>query len=414
MKRFKAAALIGNVLEHYDQALFGLLAPFIAPLFFSEEDPLTALILTYGILPLSFLTRPLGSLFFGWLGDRFGGSTSLFYSLSGMAFVTVSMGFLPLYKDCGILAPILLALGRMCQGFCMAGETAGGAIFLLEKTEDRRRGLISSFYDASSIGGILIGSILITVMSSRDWIEPYWRFLFWGGGATAFFGLFFRWDRTHESPKKVSWIHALSQNRRSLISIIIASGFSYTAYSLTFTLMNGYVPLVTPLTKSAVMEANTWLLIIDMILLPCSGYLSTLIGKEKTMFIAALLSAITALPLFSLLSQASFITVIVIRMVILLFGVTFAAPYHAWALSQVPKEHRYLILSFGYAIGSQLIGAPSAAISLFLYKITGWVAAPGLYLMLIGSLASLSCKLSCKRAENKVVDGVKTIPIGSS
>src|SRR5579872_7035410 len=132
MPRFRFAGMIGNLLEHYDRALFGLLAPFIAPLFFEGKDPLTALILTYGMLPLGILSRPLGSLFFGWIGDRFGRREALFYSLLGMAFTTIGIGFLPIYAQIGALAPLLLAFGRLLQNFFDAGETAGGAIAVLE------------------------------------------------------------------------------------------------------------------------------------------------------------------------------------------------------------------------------------------------------------------------------------------
>src|SRR5579862_8456534 len=108
--RARCVGIIGNILEHYDNALFGLLAPFIASLFFEKSDPLTALILTYGMLPLGIVFRPLGSLFFGWLGDRYGRKQALSLSLVMMAAVTVSMGCLPTYATAGIAAPILLAI----------------------------------------------------------------------------------------------------------------------------------------------------------------------------------------------------------------------------------------------------------------------------------------------------------------
>jgi MHS family proline/betaine transporter-like MFS transporter len=71
--RDRIAAVIGNLLEHYDKFLFGLIAPFIAPLFFEESDPVVALLCTYGMLPLGFLMRPLGAIYFGWIGERYCG-----------------------------------------------------------------------------------------------------------------------------------------------------------------------------------------------------------------------------------------------------------------------------------------------------------------------------------------------------
>src|SRR5580692_11516409 len=130
--RTRCIGIIGNIFEHYDNALFGLLAPFIASQFFETSDPITALILTYGILPLGIVFRPIGSLFFGWIGDRYGRRQALCLSLTGMAIATISMGCLPTYATAGIVAPCLLALCRILQNFFASGENVGGAIFLLE------------------------------------------------------------------------------------------------------------------------------------------------------------------------------------------------------------------------------------------------------------------------------------------
>lgn len=395
--RNRLAGVVGNLLEHYDNALFGLLAPFIAPLFFEGKDPVTALILTYGMMPLGFITRPLGSLFFGWMGDRFGRRQALFSSLFGMAVVTMGIGFLPIYKEIGIWSPLLLALSRMLQSFCAAGEATGGAIFVLEHTSTSKRGFISSCYDASSIGGILIASALVTLMSAQGSMDQNWRFLFWAGGITAILGIFLRWMTTDgaefiDAPKvqNTSWLYALRRYKLPLLSIILASGFSYTTYSLAFTLMNGYIPLITSLSKTEVMQVNTVLLVVDLCLLPFFGYLANKFGKERVMLTAAFWSVLSAIPLFSLLEHASLGTVIAVRLLIITFGVAFAAPYYAWAMEQVPPRHRYLILSLGGALGSQLIGTPTSAICLWLYKSLGWSWVPGLYLVVIGTAAGLA------------------------
>ena len=393
--RDRAAGIIGNLLEHYDHALFGLLAPFIAPLFFERSDPVTALILTYGMLPLGLLTRPLGSLFFGWIGDSFGRRQSLFYSLLGMAFVTTGIGFLPVYQDIGIWAPLLLALGKMLQSFFAAGESMGGAIFVLEHTPPLKRGLLSSLYDASSIAGILLASSLVTYLVSQGRIEECWRFLFWAGGITAIFGLFLRW-MTQEGPEfapanrdlNVDSLRVLMKFKVPFFAILFASGFYYSIYSVVFTLMNGFIPMITSFSKTAVLQMNTVFHVVDLILLPCFGYLAQKFGKEKVMLIGAIGAAISAIPLFSALGHASFEIVIAVRMILMVFGIAFAAPYYAWAMEQVPPCHRYLILSFGGALGSLFFGAPASAICLWLYRLLDWSSAPGLYLTVTGFMAA--------------------------
>ena len=84
----RLASIIGNILDHYDTALCGFLAPFIAPLFFQGQDPLSSLLLTYGILFLGVLTKPIVYIYFGWIGDRFGRRQALClsqYALASMA-----------------------------------------------------------------------------------------------------------------------------------------------------------------------------------------------------------------------------------------------------------------------------------------------------------------------------------------
>ncbi|MBS0604901.1 MAG: MFS transporter [Verrucomicrobia bacterium] len=393
--RHRLTGMVGNILEHYDNALFGLLAPFIAPLFFENKDPLTALILTYGMLPLGILMRPLGSLFFGWIGDQFGRTRALFCSMFGMSIATIAMGCLPTYAQVGFYAPFFLAFGRIMQNFCAAGESVGGAIFVLEHTDSSRKNLMSGIYDASSIGGILLASGLITLFSFCGTIGESWRYLFWFGAFSALIGIFLRMRaqegmeyRQAVKSEKVPLFALIGKHREALLAITCVSGFSYTTYSLAFTLMNGYVPLVTSLSKTEVMGANTLLLVLDMFMLPLFGYLAGKSGREKVMSTAALAALFCALPLFYMLQEASLGLVVAARLMIVTLGVAFSASYHAWSQEMVPAHARYTILSLGYALGSQLIGAPSVAVSLWLYKKMGWFGAPALYIMGTAALAA--------------------------
>lgn len=401
MRRKLAAAVIGNIFEHYDNALFGLLAPFLAPLFFHSQDPFTALFLTYAMIPLGMIARPFGSLCFGLIADRIGRRQALFWSLSGMAVTTIALGSLPTSKEVGTLAPILLGLLRLVQSFFAAGETTGGAVFVLEHTEIRKRSFMSSLIDASTIGGILLASGIITLFSTQEAMESAWRYLFWTGGITGAIGIYLRMNEKEPAEfvpsQKFSLFHELYTNKRAFFSIILAAGFSYTTYALSFILMNGYIPLVTALTKGDLMKANTMLLGLDLFLLPFFGFIANRFGKEKIMLIGAISSLICAIPLFSLIGPSStLLSVTLIRLFIVLSGVAFAAPYHAWAIEQVPPHCRSTLLCVGYTLGSQLIGTPTMVISLMAYHYTGWIGAPSLYLIVVASGALLSLHLAKK------------------
>lgn len=393
--RDRLIGMIGNILEHYDNALFGLLAPFLAPLFFEKSDPLTGLILTYCMLPLGILMRPLGSIFFGWIGDLFGCTRALCCSLFGMAIATVAMGCLPVYAEVGYFAPLFLALGRILQNFCAAGESVGGAIYILERTDRPKKNLMSGIYDASSVAGILLASAMVTLFSYQGIIFDKWRVLFWIGGVVAISGILFRLKASEGEEyihaKKLprgNLISLIKEHRAALIAIICVAGFSHTTFFLAFTLMNGFVPLITSLSKTQVMGANTLLLFVDMLFLPMFATLASRIGREKMMLAAAGTSMFCAIPLFCCLKGASLLVVILIRFVIMGLGVAFSSTYHSWSQDRVPSEARYTILSLGYALGSQVIGAPTVALCLWLYKETGWFGAPALYLMVTAALAA--------------------------
>ena len=122
------SAVLGNLFEHYDTALFGLLTPFLAPLFFPDHDPVSALILTYGIIPLGMVARPFGSLIFSYIGNTYGRRNALFLSLFGMGLVSASIAFTPTYFQAGVFAPMLLFLGRLLQNLFASGEIIGGAV----------------------------------------------------------------------------------------------------------------------------------------------------------------------------------------------------------------------------------------------------------------------------------------------
>jgi MHS family proline/betaine transporter-like MFS transporter len=312
-----------------------------------------------------------------------------------MAIATITMGCLPTYAEAGYFAPLFLALGRVLQNFCAAGETVGGAIYILERTELPKKNLMSGIYDASSIAGILLASSMVTLFSFQEIIFDKWRILFWIGGVAAILGILVRVKASEgkeyiraKKKERPNLIPLIKEHRGALIAVICVAGFSHTTFFLAFTLMNGFIPLITSLSKTEVMGTNTLLLLVDMVLLPLFAGLASRIGREKLMLAAAGTSMFCAIPLFCCLKGADLSIVILVRIVIMSLGVAFSSTYHSWSQERVPSEARYTILSLGYALGSQLIGAPTVALSLWLYKKTGWFGAPALYLMVTSTLAA--------------------------
>ena len=279
-------ACIGNVIEHYDTALFGLLSPYFAHLLLPRESPETALLFIYMIMPLARVVAPVGALFFGIMGDLCGRRKALFTTLIGMGIVSAGMGCTPLYAHIGIWSPILFFLGRLLQNFFVSGEAVGGAVVFLEgRTGAGKRNspdFLSGLYQSSTMLGITMASLAVVgVVTYCDWrgwdsIDPAWRLLYFIGVIVAFCGCVLRRIPEGNHPLSMSEERILSlrdflqrfaemcrYRTRELIAIIINTGFSYASYSIAFVLMNGFVPLVTSFSKGCMMRMHTALVIGD-------------------------------------------------------------------------------------------------------------------------------------------------------
>ena len=132
--RVLVAGAIGNVLEWYDFAAYGYFASAFGRNFFPSTDHLVSLISAFGVFAVAFMMRPIGSIIFGHIGDRYGRKRALMISVTAMALSTFAIGLLPTYAHVGALAPLLLILLRMIQGASVGGEYTTSIIFLVEQS----------------------------------------------------------------------------------------------------------------------------------------------------------------------------------------------------------------------------------------------------------------------------------------
>lgn len=167
-KKVAIVSGLGSAIEYYDFALYGLLAVYLGPLFFPQEDSLTALLVTLGIFASAFVVRPLGGLFFGWFGDKYGRSKTLIITVAGMGSASLLMGCLPTYANLGVMAPAALLLCRLAQGFFAGGEVSGAATYIAECSPPAKRG----FYGAFNPTGIAMGMSLApaVIWGINSWV----------------------------------------------------------------------------------------------------------------------------------------------------------------------------------------------------------------------------------------------------
>ena len=164
-RRVVTASFIGNFVEWFDYAVYGYLAGVISTVFFPQSDRQTALLATFGVFAVSFFVRPLGGFIWGHIGDRLGRKQALSLSIVLMSIATFCVALIPGYATIGVMAPILLLLVRVVQGFSAAGEYAGASAFLVEYAPANRRGLYAAVVPASTAAGLLLGSLLAALLS---------------------------------------------------------------------------------------------------------------------------------------------------------------------------------------------------------------------------------------------------------
>src|ERR1700732_1752843 len=130
----------GNFLEMFDFFLFGFYASHIARAFFPSDNEITSLLFAFMTFGAGFLMRPLGAIFLGAYVDRVGRRLGLIVPLSIMAMGTILIAFVPTYESIGLLAPFVVLIGRLLQGFSAGVELGGVSVYLSEMASPNNKG----------------------------------------------------------------------------------------------------------------------------------------------------------------------------------------------------------------------------------------------------------------------------------
>jgi MFS family permease len=152
-----ASGWIGSALEYYDFFIYATAASLVFPqIFFPAADPAVGIVASLATYGVGYVARPIGAFVLGHWGDTAGRKKVLLACLFLMGAATFAVGLLPTYERIGLLAPALLVLLRLIQGFAVAGEISGASAMILEHAPFGRRGYFTSF----TLQGVQAGQIL--------------------------------------------------------------------------------------------------------------------------------------------------------------------------------------------------------------------------------------------------------------
>jgi len=377
------ALMVGNALEVYDFLLYSLFVSILSPLFFPSSDPLAALMMGFCVFAVGYAARPLGAIFFGHWGDKYGRKKTLMGTLILMAVSTIGIGLLPVYEKIGILAPLLLVCFRFLQGFSAGGETSGAAIFGLEHTDKTRHGFIGGLMRASTSIGTVLATLMGLLFTNDLMPEWAWRVPFCLGGLIAFSGLYLRRalkETIIHSPVKMPLLDVIRNYPLSFFKSVGIGGFSHVSFYVIAGYMNPTLHTKGLISSFELMMMNMIVTLVYALLLPITGHYGDKIGLRRLMMWAALGQMAFALPIFVVYTEGSFLGILLAQMGLLVISGAFIAPSSAYLNTLFPPECRFSGVAIGTCLGTALFGGTTPLISSQLVVILGPLG-PSLYLM---------------------------------
>jgi MFS transporter, MHS family, shikimate and dehydroshikimate transport protein len=419
LRRVVAAGAIGTTLEWYDFYAYATASALVFnKLFFPQLSPLAGTLASFATLGLGFLARPLGGLFFGHLGDRIGRKPVLVMTLTIVGVGTTLIGLLPTYTQIGILAPILLLILRLLQGFATGAEYSGAIIMAAEYAPPGRRGVFTSIPALGVAGGNLLSSgvfALITLVWKDEFLQWAWRIPFLLSAILVAVGVYIRL-RVKETPafaaaanehklSRFPIVRAVSSHKKSFLIVIFAAfGQNGLAYMFNVFGLN-YITSTLGMPKSVGLTALLIATIVQLFSIVAIGFLSDAYGRRPAYIAVSLFTGAMAFPFFWLVDTHQ--TALIYVAFILASGIGYAGmlgAQPAFFVELFGTTARFSGFAFARELGTLLGGAPVPIVSVALVAwMDGRPWGVAVYILLLASVTAVAVALSTETFQNDIV-----------
>jgi MFS transporter, MHS family, proline/betaine transporter len=399
IKRSVAASAMGNATEWFDYGVYAATATYLTDAFFPGELGTLGTMLGFAI---SFVLRPLGGMVWGPLGDRIGRKAVLATTILLMAAATGLIGVLPTHGQVGVIAPILLILLRVIQGFSTGGEYGGAATYLAECATDRKRGFLGSFLEFGTLGGFVGGSAVVLACqlavgseAMHDW---GWRIPFLLAIPLGLIGWYLRakldespvFTEVAENPHPPTGLRELIGNYpRELFTL---AGLVVALNVVNYTLLT-YQPTYLQKTIGLDESTTTTMMLIGqlvmMVCIPFFGGLSDRVGRRPLWLVSLVGLAVLAVPMYWLMGVGTGWAVLGF-VVLGLFYIPQLATISATFPAIFPTHVRYAGFALGYNVSTAVFGGTAPLVNEAVIESTGWSLFPAFYMIgatLIGLVA---------------------------
>src|SRR6266404_5248266 len=335
----------GNFLEMYDFMVFGYYASAIGRAFFPSGSPFVSLMLSLMTFGAGFLMRPLGALVLGAYTDRHGRRAGLLLTLGLMSFGIFSIACVPGHATIGLMAPLLVVIGRLLQGFSAGMELGGVSVYLSEIATPGHKGFyVRSLKSNWAI--VLVGTFMVTMTTVSFYMIP---------ASTPTFG---------------SSVLHLSSLDRLVVTLCVGAS--------------------------------------NLFWLPIMGALSDRVGRRPLLLGCTILMLITAYPaMLWLVKDASFSRLLAVELWLSFIYGSYNGAMVVFLTEIMPVEVRTSGFALAYSLATAIFGGFTPALSTYLIHISGNRAIPGLWLSFAaacGLVATLFAK-----PQNVVIDAERPV-----
>src|ERR1700689_2127632 len=383
----------GNFLEMFDFFLYGFYATYIAKTFFPSNNEYASLMLVFVTFGAGFLMRPLGAIVLGSYIDRVGRRRGLIVTLAIMACGTTMIAFVPGYATLGFVAPLLVLVGRLLQGFSAGVELGGVSVYLSEMATKVHKGFYVSGQSASQQLAIIVAAALgfglNTKMSPAEVSDWGWRVPFVIGSLIVPFIFLIRrsLQETDEFLAR-TYRPSVSEVFRSMLQnwgIILVGMMLVIMTTVSFYLITVYTPTfgkaVLHLSTSDSLLVPFCVGISNFFWLPVMGSLSDRIGRKPILIVFTLLTLLTAYPVLSwLVAGPSFEKMLFAELWLSFLYASYNGAMVVALTEVMPVRVRTAGFSLAYSLPTAIFGGFTPAVSTWLIEGTSDKAAPGYWM----------------------------------
>jgi len=403
----------GNFLEMYDFMVFGYYASAIGNAFFPSGSQFLSLMLSLMTFGAGFLMRPLGAIVLGAYTDKHGRRAGLLLTLTLMSVGIFSIAFMPGYATIGLLAPLLVLLGRLLQGFSAGMELGGVSVYLSEIATPGHKGFYVSWQSGSQQVAVMFAALIGVVLSKA---LPPEKMSAWGWRVPLLLGCFivpflFRLRRSlretdefaarKHHPGTAEILNMLSANW----AIVLIGMMMVTMTTVSFYMITAY----TPTFGSSVLHLQTGDSLIvtlcvgasNLFWLPVFGALSDRIGRRPILLVCTILMLVTAYPVMLwLVHDPSFSRLLTVELWLSFLYGSYNGAMVVFLTEIMPVDVRTSGFALAYSLATAVFGGFTPAISTYLIHVTGNRAIPGVWLSLAAACGLVASFFAKAKAES--------------